>query len=344
MDQRGCHEQVGRYLEDTYLAWQGMLQLEGDFSSKEGFLSGHPEMEGDEWLIKNGFVLWTVCEHYKFTRDKSWLERVVPNTLASCDWIKRERATTKKLDERGEKYIGYGMLPPHRVSDWLVGQHGVWTDSWNHITLKNAAEVLAEIEHPRAEELRQEAADYRQCVRTAVKRSIARAEPITLPSGETIPYIPHAVNSLKPRNPTEVQYGDEFGGWGEWVEYADCGPMWMVFGDIFDANEDEITYLQKFMEQQPVRLVHKGFLEYCTLIVHGVTFPSPAGFSPEADAYYWRDEIENMSWRSTAAWPQDAVGRPTSAEITSTRMGAGTVRRLTGAINILSAHVAARRR
>jgi hypothetical protein len=292
LDQRGYHEMAGKYYEDTYLAWQGMLQPEGNFKSREGFLSGHPELEGDEWPVKNGFVLWAVCEHYKLSRDEAWLRKVVPNILASYEWIKRERAGTKRLDKQGNKYVGYGLLPPHRISDWETGQHGLWTDSWNHIALQNAAEVLAAIGHPRAEEVKNEADDYRQCVRTAVKRSIERAGDMTLPSGETIPYVPHAVNSRQPRNPTHASYGAEFGGWGEWCEYADCGPMWMVFGKIFDAREDPITWLQKFQEQQPVRLLHKGLPEYCTLVVHSVSFASPAGYSPEADAYFWRDEIE----------------------------------------------------
>jgi len=293
LDQKGHHELVGRYIEDCHLAWQGTLQPEGKFTSKEGFLAGPADMEGDEWPVKNGFVLWGVVEHYKLSRDREWLERALPHVLASCDWIKRERATTKKLDENGNKPIAYGVLPPHRISDWQVDQFGLWTDAWNYRGLAGAAEILQEVGHRRAEEMMREAVDYRQCLRDAVEGSIARAEKITLPNGDTIPYFPHELNSVRPRVPGG-KYGDEFDGWGEWVEYIDAGPLWLVEAGIFDANEQEISWLLRFLEEYPVRLVKSGYPKYCPLMVHSMPFGCEGCYPPQAATYFWRDEIDKL--------------------------------------------------
>jgi hypothetical protein len=293
LDQNGHHEMVGRYIENCHLASQGTLQPEGKFTSKEGFLSGPAAWEGDEWPVKNGFVLWGIVEHYKLSRDRKWLERALPHMLASCDWIKRERATTKKLDENGKKPVAYGALPPHRISDWQVDQYGLWTDSWNYRGLAGTAEILQELGHPRAEEMMREAADYRQCLRDAVERSIARADKMTLPNGDTIPYFPHELNSVRPRVPGG-KYGDEFDGWGEWVEYVDVGPLWLVEAGIFGANEQEITWLLRFLEEYPVRLVKSGYPKYSPLMVHSIPFGCEGCYSPQAETYYWRDEIDKL--------------------------------------------------
>jgi len=292
-DQKGHHELVGRYIENCHLAWQGTMQPEGKFTSQKGFLAGPVEMEGDEWPVKNGFVLWGVVEHYKLSRDREWLERALPPMLASCDWIKRERATTKKFDENGEKSIAYGVLPPHRISDWQVDQFGLWTDSWNYRGLAGTAEILQEVGHPRAEEMMREAADYRKCLRDAVQKSIGRADKITLPNGDTIPYFPHELNSVSPRVPGG-KYGDEFDGWGEWVEYMDCGPLWLVEAGVFDVNEQEITWLLRFLEEYPVRLVKSGYPKYCPLLVHSMPFGCEGCYPPQAEAYFWRDEIDKL--------------------------------------------------
>ena len=157
-----------------------------------------------------------------------------------------------------------------------------------------AAEVLADIGHPRAEGLMREAADYRECIRVAVKRAVARADKITLPNGETIPFVTENLLSLRPAPMDPTGPKDD---WGPWMEFADNGPLWMVFGKVFDANEDEMTWLLRFLKEYPVRLMFQGMPERGTLIVHGVTFLGLPGAWPERDAYFWRDEIDNyVEW------------------------------------------------
>ena len=45
LDQRGYYGKTAQYIEDSYLAWQGNMRPEGEFTSQDGWLSGPEDME-----------------------------------------------------------------------------------------------------------------------------------------------------------------------------------------------------------------------------------------------------------------------------------------------------------
>ena len=97
-DRLGYHPEAESML-DYFLARQGQAKPEGDVLSAEGFFSGDVDLR---WMNQDGFVLWAMAEHYKLTRDEAWLRRVAPQLVKGCDWIIRERARTKVV-ENGQK-------------------------------------------------------------------------------------------------------------------------------------------------------------------------------------------------------------------------------------------------
>ncbi len=111
LDMHGYHADAARYL-DTFLKWQGKSTPPGNFKSKEGFLSTADDYTWVRWTSNHGWLLWALSEHYLLSGDRHWLDRVLPNLIAACDWVQRERARTKTTAADGTKPPEWGLLPP----------------------------------------------------------------------------------------------------------------------------------------------------------------------------------------------------------------------------------------
>ncbi len=90
LDRRGYALEAERCL-DLYVDYQGTAPLPGNFQSAEGVFYGSGGYEVAGYNRNQGWVLWCLAEHYRYTRDRAWLERVAPALIKGCDWITRER-------------------------------------------------------------------------------------------------------------------------------------------------------------------------------------------------------------------------------------------------------------
>jgi|GEM_PF-1991129 hypothetical protein len=295
LDQRGYHKEAEEYL-DAWLAWQGTHRPDGEVTSQEGCLLASPEFEAVPWVSKNGQVLWMLCEHYKLSRDRAWLARSLPHILASADWIIRERNATKKLDERGNKVRGWGMMPYGRAGDYTSGLI-IFSDAFNFAGLRSSAEVLAEIGHPRARELADEVVDYRGAIRDAVLGAVAGTPRVKLPSGHVIPWVPWDLTHEFLPEP-EAPYGldrdpDDHTklGWARWASYGDVGPQTLAWAGVFQPDEDVITWTLQFAEEYPLPIRFPGLPEPHPIFKYGISYSQPL-YNYQTDAWFWRDEID----------------------------------------------------
>jgi hypothetical protein len=225
---------------------------------------------------------------------------VLPNILASCDWITRERNATKTLEANGERPVTYGLLPSGQAADWWAAQFGETHDNWigsdafNYLGLKTAAEVLSDIGHPRAAEISREADDYRECIRVAVRMATERATKITYPNGSLAPWVPDELHRQTFPNDTGRVYArSEHGSWDLWLMYLDVGPLTLVPGRVFDAREDIITWALKFEEEYPLKLFYPSLAFPHPMLLHG-TSAMLSEAHHALDAFFWRDEIDKF--------------------------------------------------
>jgi hypothetical protein len=131
LDRRGYHDEARRCL-DSYLQYQGTVQMPGNFKSKEGLFYGSGGHDTGGYNKSHGWVMWNMADHWKNTRDKAWMEKAAPKLAASCDWVTRERKGAMKLNPGGSKPIEYGWLPTGSLEDV--------TDYW-HWMVTNACTV-----------------------------------------------------------------------------------------------------------------------------------------------------------------------------------------------------------
>jgi len=227
MDRMGYHKEAESML-DYFLARQGKDKPEGDVLSADGFFSGDVDLK---WMNQDGFVLWAMTEHYKLTHDEPWLRRVAPQLVKGCDWIIRERARTKVM-ENGKKVKHYGLLPKGRPSDLYIWDNWYWTDTYSYMGLRGTADVLAAIGmRDQAARLAAEADDYKACLLDSVERSMNRK--VNPPFVSPTPYLV---------GPPSVDFFNT-----NW--YSICSPIYMVEAGLLDAKGEKASAIGYWLER-----------------------------------------------------------------------------------------------
>jgi hypothetical protein len=206
-------------LARTNMGTGNVLKGEG-FDKADGFLSNFGEWTANPLLLSHGLCLWSLAEHYRITRDRTWLGdgkgSPLEAMLAGFDWITHQRQRTKHNGENGKKVPHWGLLPAASAHDWLAG-NTIFNDAFCIFGMTNVVRLLREIEHPRAEEMAKELADYRQCLHDRIAEAAAKSVPLPLPDGTSIPYIPRMIGEPDWANVdwTLTGYGPlRAGAWG----------------------------------------------------------------------------------------------------------------------------------
>ena len=130
------HGDVTRHCLDYFL---------GRYNEK-GFLTPNYAIMG------TGQNLWTLGQHYRLTRDASWLRSIAPQLLKTCRWIVQQRDKTKRLRANGEKMPEYGLFTPQStLCDWDRFAYYFYANAFNYAGLQLVASSLADIHEPAAE-------------------------------------------------------------------------------------------------------------------------------------------------------------------------------------------------
>ena len=126
LDMRGLHQWAAR-LVAPFVALQGSKPLPGRFQDHTAMYNGVRVDAGHDYThigynLNHGWTLWTLAEHYLFTRDREWLRTNWPSMRKAAEWIISERRATMRTDEDGRKVWEYGLLPAGQLEDneeWL---------------------------------------------------------------------------------------------------------------------------------------------------------------------------------------------------------------------------------
>ena len=233
LDRRGYHDVAQKALE-TFIHYQGTRELPGDFTSKEGVFFGAGGYTGGGYNQHHGWVLWGMAEHYWFTRDARWLDRVAPSLVKACDWIIAQRNRTKTDECVGIRAIEYGLLPPGKLEDVSDWRFWLSTNSFSYWGLQNAARALADIAHPEAHRLLLEAESYKRDIVSAYADAMARSPVVGLRDGTYIPYIPSEVH----------RRGRSFG----WITETLEGAIHLIRCGVIDPKSQMATWIMQDYE------------------------------------------------------------------------------------------------
>ncbi len=129
LDKMGFSHEA-RHVLDTY---PGRQRKDGFYVSQDG-----------EWDA-NGQAMWALYEHYLYTRDRKFLERVYPSMVKGVDWIiKKRMATTSNRNSEV-----YGLMPAGLSAEHFgPNDYYYWDDLWCMAGLRCAAAAAAELGKP----------------------------------------------------------------------------------------------------------------------------------------------------------------------------------------------------
>jgi hypothetical protein len=275
LDRRGYHREAEECL-DAWLHYQGSVALPGDFSGKEGVLYGAGGYEAGGYNQHHGWILWALANHYRFTRDETWLRRSAPGILAGADWIIRE---TSRTAERHE--LERGLLPAGSLED--IGDWWTWlsTSCYTWRGLDSAAWALEQMKHPEAGSVRQEADAYHQHLLANFRAAAQRSPVVRLRDGTAVPKIPSQVH----------RRGRSFG----WICETLEGAIHLLITGALDPHSPEAEWILKDYEDNLYLSNQYGY----TLDDFDKWWFSRGGMSMQAcllldvEPYLYRDDVKH---------------------------------------------------
>ena len=215
--------------------------------NKSGFLTTGYTMMGSGWH------LWTLAEYVDRWQDQKWLQSVAPEVARLCHWIVEQRQKTKCTDIHGQKTPNYGLTPPGVIADWARFTNTTFQAAHYCAGLREAARVLAEIDHPDAEALANDATAYRDDILRAYRWTQARS-----------PVVPRGDGTWVTAQPPIFFIFGEVGGFfpGEDGSRAWCKNAMahhLMVNRLIDPKAEETTWMLDIMEG--IEFLRSGLFE-----------------------------------------------------------------------------------
>lgn len=195
--------------------------------------------------LDHGTVLWTLAQHYLYTRDRNWFREAWPHIQKAIEWIETQRRATKLLTEDGTKVREYGLLPASKLEDNNDWANWFSINAFAYAGMDLTAQILTELNYPEAANIREQAASYREDLRRAVLRATEAAPVIRLQDGAYQPYVPTLpARRFRLFGPTQMNYYARYGN-SELKPLlrlgADrdtlCGTVLLLMLGVFDVND-----------------------------------------------------------------------------------------------------------
>ena len=207
-------------------------------------------------LVGTGENLWTLAEHYDRTQDRHWLGRVADKVARQCFWIMKQRAKTKRVDAHGEKVPEYGLMPPGITADWSRFAYRFFNEAQYCAGLREAGRVLAEIDHPAARAIIEDAKTYRADILRAYRWNQARSPVLPLNDGTWVPAYPTILNCFG--EPGDFFPGEDSGR--SWCYGIEIGAHHLAATSVLDPRSEATAWIVGHMED--VQFLRSGWGDY----------------------------------------------------------------------------------
>lgn len=215
-DSMGHHELARRALE-YFLEKQ----------HTDGFMQNY-----GRYTSETGPVLWSLGEHYRYTRDDRWARRVAPKVLKACDYLIqwRRRNQCNELKARG-----YGMLEG-KMADDDHPFRSFCLNGYSCLGLFRSAELLTGIRPKESQRIKNEAERFRKNIRDSLRQALARGPVVPLGNGQWCPTsAPWTEDRGLLALYTEPKLWNSHGGFI--TNDSLVGPLWLIFQEILAPDE-----------------------------------------------------------------------------------------------------------
>lgn len=167
----GYFDAVRRVIEYMFSLQDGGCPPDGNFTTLKGAIG----TTGPRWINATGSALGFAAEYAALSRDRAFLDTCLPKMLRAADWLIGEIRATRVSAPDGTRPLTYGLLPFGHATDGDIGHVLTLSDAYSYWGLERLACLLADVGHPRAEEIRRETDQYHEDIQTAI-RQLARPD------------------------------------------------------------------------------------------------------------------------------------------------------------------------
>lgn len=191
-----------------------------------------------EYQLETGPTLWTIGEHFRYTRDEAWALRIRAQVAKACDYLIHWRRRNHREELRGQ---GYGLLDG-KVADPPDFFHSFMLNGLSYLGLKRIAEMYQVVDPALSANLTQECECYLADIRTAYLDNVARSPIVPLGDGAWVPsFGPWA------EYPGPVSLYAEGGNWHTHGAFASrdalIGALYLLTGEVLDPCEPAADWL-----------------------------------------------------------------------------------------------------
>ena len=222
MDSMGWHDVAGRAL-------RYFLEKQHD----DGFMQNF-----SNYMLETGAVLWSLGEHYRYTRDLDWVREIKPKLLKSAQYLRDWRRKNQREELRGK---GYGLLDG-KTADPEDPFRSFMLNGYAYLGLARVAEMMEPIDPAEAGIWREEAAGLKKDIRMSFFETMAKSPVVPLGDGSWVPTVAPWANYSGP-----VMLQAEGGNWDSHgtVTTRDSllGPIYLLFQEVIDPHEPAASFL-----------------------------------------------------------------------------------------------------
>ncbi|MHB9110186.1 MAG: glucosidase family protein [Armatimonadota bacterium] len=225
MDSMGWHKLAERSLE-YFLAKQ----------HDDGFIQNF-----GGYMLETGPALWSMGEHFRYTRDKEWVQRIKPKLLLAVDFMLKWRDRNKTDELRGS---GYGLMEG-KVADPEDPFRCFMLNGYAYTGMQRVAEMLAEIDPAESARVAKEAEAFKADLRIAIDQNLAKSPVVPLGDGTWCPTLgPWA----EARGPVcLLTDGEKWSTHGAFVSRDGLiGPMYLTIAEVLEPEEQITTWLLNY--------------------------------------------------------------------------------------------------
>jgi hypothetical protein len=209
------------------------LQYFLDKQHEDGFIQNF-----GGYMLETGAALWSMGEHYRYTRDDAWVRQIAPKLTLACEYLHRWRERNLREDLRGK---GYGMLEG-KTADPEDPFRSFMLNGYAYLGLARVSEMLKNVDAAQSERWAKEAAALKSDIRTAFFETMGRSPVIPLADGTWCPTAPPWVEY---RGPLAL-----YAGGGKWFTHGAMvsrdsllGPIYLIFQEVLDPGEPAAGFL-----------------------------------------------------------------------------------------------------
>ena len=195
----------------------------------------------NNYMLEPGAVLWSIGEHYRYTRDDAWVKEVTPKVIKSCEFLRNWRRRNQREDLRGK---GYGLLEG-KTADPEDPFRSFMLNGYAYLGLSRIAEMFERVDPAHAAIWRAEADALKSDIRDALFVALAASPVVPLGDGRWCPACPPWVES---RGPLALHIdGSAWHTHGSMVARDSLlGPLYLVFQEVLDPEEAAVGFLLDF--------------------------------------------------------------------------------------------------